>query len=569
MLDAPALQTLENSGFALSELVLERPATNTAELAGLPAWKSIVDVLRADLREVQRRHPLAKVTSIDGFRLFDERFLDSKEMRFELIGVFNRLDRKAFYANTCGEVRFVYRLRYETEQGGSKMTSRLPMTVNVVFLLPADASDCVDTARAFRPETALSSPELARWLTERGPLSRAARAKWTLKSVETNLQTFRIQSSVNVSMAGHIEYSLRVFRPADAARSAFAPAALENTPDVAALKRDPALRGELLAHLKRPEVLAAADRGTFTLPERFLAKNATSFSPRGLARPGNRPFRSLFAPKDFEDVELTRYDNVSSGAALLRRLDGATCTGCHQSRTLAGFHHLGLDQEGPRGFTLTSGMSPHLEAELTRRHAYVTALAAGHAPDDFRPFPERQGVGRGFGAPCGLGDPGFADWTCDAGLTCRKQEDPEIGVCVAAPAVGSACEYGTLSPGNRPDRDRIQDLTRHECAAGHTCVKNFSGFPQGTCATLCQETGDEGACADFLDVDGFQSCLRARKPFDDCAREFVVEMGLAACDAAHPCRQDYVCAKTAAGRDACVPPYFVYQLRLDGYPLKK
>jgi hypothetical protein len=344
---------------------------------------------------------------------------------------------------------------------------------------------------------------------------------------------------------------------------------MENTPDVPALTRNPSLRAELLTYLKQPEVLAAADRGTLNLPARFLATSATSFSPRGLARPGNRPFRALFAPSDFDRVALDGYRTVTTGAALLRRLDGATCTGCHQSRTLAGFHHLGLEDDGPRGFTLTSGMSPHLEEDLRRRNEYVSTLATGATPEEFRPIPERQGVGRGFGAPCGLGDPGFADWNCDEGLTCQKQEDSEIGVCTGKPEIGSACEYGTLTPGPRPHRDRIDALTRHECDAGHTCIKNFSGFPQGTCGAPCEETGASGACADFLDVDGFQNCLRGRKPFDDCAREFVFKTGLRSCDAEHPCRQDYVCARTSEGRDACVPPYFVYQLRLDGYPFAR
>jgi hypothetical protein len=50
----------------------------------------------------------------------------------------------------------------------------------------------------------------------------------------------------------------------------------------------------------------------------------------------------------------------------------------------------------------------------------------------------------------------------------------------------------------------------------------------------------------------------------------VFRTGLRSCDASHPCRQDYVCAKgPKEGSGTCVPPYFVYQLRLDGYPLKR
>lgn len=562
------LKYLEGSGFTLPELTLGQRASNNAELALLPGWKSILEVLRADLAEVKRVHPLAKVTSIDGFRLFDERFLASRELRYELVGVFNRLDRRAFYPDSCGEIRFVYRLRYDTQQGGKPMASRLPMTVNAVFVLARGEQRCAEVARSWQTPGPLESDELSAWLLAHGPLSASARAGWALKSIETNMQTFRIQSSVNVSMAGHIEYSLRVFRATNAERTAFTPAPMENMPDVAALSRDAPLRAELLAHLKRPETLTAADLGTFTLPERFLAKRATSFSPRGLARPGNRPFASLFRASDFDPVTLAGFRTIASGAALLRRLDGASCTGCHQSRTLAGFHHLGIEAGGARAFTLADGMSPHLMNDLQRRRDYTTKLAGGGTPDEFRPVPERQGVGRGFGAPCGLGDTGFAEWTCDPGLSCQKQEDEEIGVCAGTPDIGSACEYGTMIPGPKPHRDRISALSKHTCSPDHACITNFSGFPQGTCGSVCSKTGAAGACADFLDVDGFQNCLRGRRAFDACAAEFVFDTGLRACDAESPCRQDYVCAKTARGPSACVPPYFVYQLRLDGYPLK-
>ncbi len=40
--------------------------------------------------------------------------------------------------------------------------------------------------------------------------------------------------------------------------------------------------------------------------------------------------------------------------------------------------------------------------------------------------------------------------------------------------------------------------------------------------------------------------------------------GLRACDDQNPCRDDYVCARAAHG-GACLPPYFVFQLRVDGH----
>ena len=99
----------------------------------MPALRSLFVTLQGDVATAARPYPLARVTSVDGFRLFDAHWLDSKEMRFALTGVFNRLDRRPFYAGSCGEARFVYRLGYSTLQGGAAMASRLPMTLNVVF----------------------------------------------------------------------------------------------------------------------------------------------------------------------------------------------------------------------------------------------------------------------------------------------------------------------------------------------------------------------------------------------------------------------------------------------------
>ena len=49
---------------------------------------------------------------------------------YALIGVINRLDRVVFKSDSCGELRFLYRLEYEKD----KRASRLPMTINVVFI---------------------------------------------------------------------------------------------------------------------------------------------------------------------------------------------------------------------------------------------------------------------------------------------------------------------------------------------------------------------------------------------------------------------------------------------------
>lgn len=570
VLEPDQLRELEGRGFALARLAVEQDADSTAELSRVPALRTLLATLKGDVASAARPYPLARVTSSDGFRLFDARWLASNEMRFELSGVFNRLDRRPFSAQSCGEVRFLYRLAYRTTQGGAALRSRLPMTLNVVFWIGADGDEsCRSAARAWQSPAGLAGAKFVDWLIDDGPLSSSARGRWRLKSIESNLQTFRLQSSVHPTLAGHIEYDLRVFHAVDQARSGFAPAPMENTPDVTLLKRDRAAAQALLSELRRPQTLLALDRGTLQLPERFLAKQAISFAPRGLERRANRPFSQLFSAADFADLDLHAFETIRSPAALLRRLDGVSCAGCHQSRSIAGFHHVGRDDASEPTFNaLFSGSSAHLAADLVRRRRYVEDLASGAAVDERRPFPERQGVGSGQGAPCGLGDPGFSDWQCGEGYACRKVEDAEIGTCLPeAAAIGVPCEYGALTPGSAPQRDRVA-LTRHECEPSAACTGNFSGFPQGACTASCSSSPAGSACADYLDVDGFQACLRGADSFEACAKQYVLGAAVQACDEQHACRQDYVCVRTRGTGGACLPPYFVYQLRLDGYPLK-
>jgi hypothetical protein len=534
----------------------------------LSGFRSLFGVLERDIYRTTQQHPMAKVTSALGFRLFDVKWLNSKTMFFELSGVFNRLDRRVFYDATCGEVRFVYRLAYAVDQGGERMTGRLPTTLNVVFWVDGD-DECKQAAQAWQSPAGLDPAAQLEWLLSSGALRPEARSHWRLKSVETNVQSVRLQSSVHPTLAGHIDYVMRVFEPTDASRTAFRPAPMENMPDVAAIERSPALKAELLSHLSRADVLAAIDRGTLQLPERFLAKVATSVSPRGSGRSANRPFRRLFTDADFNHLSLSRTKTIRSSVELLRRLDGASCVGCHQSHSIAGFHHVGEDLPTTPAFNaLFRGSSPHLLSDLVRREVYGAAVAEGIQPDEFRPIPERQGLGNGHGAPCGLGDPGLADWQCAPGFSCLNLEDREVGACFELGSVGTPCEWGEMLPNNRPHKDYVTQVVRHACGEWQSCDLNVQGFPLGTCGSTCEAKLPNSTCGDFLDVDGYQACLRTSGTARECAEKFVFQTGLRECDAQTPCRQDAVCVRTKAPDvGACVPPYFVYQLRLDGLPI--
>ena len=54
--------------------------------------------------------------------------------------------------------------------------------------------------------------------------------------------------------------------------------------------------------------------------------------------------------------------------------------------------------------------------------------------------------------------------------------------------------------------------------------------------------------------------------FGDCIKRNSTPAAVRSCDEARPCRDDYVCARSASGTGACMPPYFLFQLRVDGHP---
>jgi hypothetical protein len=465
-------------------------------------------------------------------------------------------------------VRFVYRLAYHVQTKAGPMDSRLPMTVNVVeFQEPAADGSCTAVARSWmRPAGVREQGGEATWLvSEEGPLGAARRKTWTPKSVEVNLQSVRWPSTVRPSMAGHAEYVLRVFHRTEK-EPYLVPAPLENTVDVARLARDAKLRDELVSVLASKETLTRLDQGTLVLPERFLATKAVSVSPHGLARRANRLYASALSGGAFHGIDLTPYPTIRTETALVRRLDALSCPGCHQSRSIAGFHLLGVEPKEDVVDALEVPMSPHLHAELGRRMPYIAAVAEARAPDESRPSPEHAPSDDGLGARCGLGDPGFSAWKCAAGLTCVKTFDAEVGECdtAAGPSIGGACETGAITAELDAHRDTTRLAERGTCGSG-VCEENAVGFPGGMCSGACGVLPAGAACGGIALLTEFNACLAAGTPFDRCLAEHTRPGALRACGFHAPCRDDYVCARGPSG-GTCIPPYFTFQLRVDGHP---
>lgn len=538
-----ALQAAETSGAGFARWVGGATAskdgivTNQA-LMGSPSWPSIADPLRESIAGIQRRDRQAGVgISRHPHRLFDARWLASPDAFFELVGVVNRMDRRPFQSGACGETRLVYRLAYRT----AAMQSRLPMTVNVELRGDAPDADgsCASSARRWQPPQATMPDEaLGRWLVSTdGPLAPQRLAPARIAQVTTNLQSVRWPSAMRPDLGGHAEYMLRAFRW-NAGTRRFDIGPLENTPDVARLKADAPLRKELLQWLQQPANLRALDEATLQIPEKFLATESVSVAPRGQERLANRPFAQVFPAREWRAVADSR--TLQSPQAVLRRLDDLSCAGCHQSRAVAGFHLLGVDRRGAsRTFTAGNALavphSPHLQDELLRRGTYVNAALSTPKPDPFRP----------------LAEPGSTN---------------------AAPeraTVGASCEPTRITQSTNPWLDRAEKLPRIACeGAFSVCEKTSVGFPGGMCSGPCDPLDKNGTCGGIAILSDFNQCLAANKPFGECLAKHTRPGNLRSCSAQQPCRDDYICAQAEGqpeGRGACIPPYFLFQMRVDGH----
>lgn len=617
-----------------------------------PTWAAIAGTLGADLErivgelaidweaEIDRTYDVTAAKTQEGAdaahrgngnvaRIFDVRWLASPDLRTPLAAMVYRPDRADFLPGSCGELRLVYRLAYVA----GAAASRLPVTVNVVFVLPDDGQRCRDVARSFRA-AALSDDAGAERVAASllaGPLA-PGRARFS--QIEVNAQIVRFPSDLERvegrGFAGQALYWMRIFAAHGADQ--LVPVALENTPDVQAIRADPAKRARLVEQILAQ--LDGIDVGVFTLSEDLLATVALSWSTHGSVRLANHPFAAIFEDHPDElavpparDGErfLPAGDPASRRAALLDRLDGATCMGCHQSASTAGFHLLGVDRPQSDaeaaaidGNRLQSPSSPHLLAEVERRRAVAEALAAGRAPDRLRPHPAAPVAGTAArrDLPCTLPAAVHPDaaWSCAPGLECRALAGrdgapPRIGQCVAAaPIAGAACRAVTIASTEPPsatglafnvraftDRVRVETpIFEGSLARGaYDCRPPAIGVPLGRVTRRCRagEPRLAGVDADADEVcaivggKGFEQM--ATGAFDPAAFANGVGRGLLdTCAADRPCREDYICQRLpdfladaphpvprerlAAVHDAglgfCTPTYFVYQLRTDGHP---
>lgn len=553
------LAALERQGLSLAALLGGAESDNRA-LSQLPRFAPVVTELT---REIARAAAGDKGAGVEvarfAHRLFDARFLRLPQARFTLAGVVNRPDRAPFAPASCGEVRLIYRLGYVLDE---QRASKLPMTLGVELTVPRGEGGCrAAAARWLEPGDA--APEArAQWLrSPAGPLAPdLIRLGHDRAQVVVNLQLVRWPSTVRPDLGGHAEYLLRAFRPDGG--GVLRPEPLENTIEPSDF-RDANERGKLAVWLG--ENSARVDAGTAVLPAVFLTSRALSVTPRGLARLANRPFSQVLTASQLTGAANGKV--VKSGAGFVRRLDELSCPGCHQARSVAGFHLLGEDRgEVAPENALALPVSPQVTADLPRRLRIARQLLAGEEPDFSAPFAEHTASLGNYGDACGLGnDATFDGWSCAPDLVCSAIEANEgdaLGRCLPKePQVGDACERGGVS--QTPDRlrDRVKAVATTPCP-NMVCNRSGVGFPGGMCTATCQTPGAD--CGSIAILDPFNACLARGESFLACIRGNVRPAGLRACDEQRACRDDYVCARGASG-GVCLPPYFVFQLRVDGH----
>jgi hypothetical protein len=602
--DNPVMRILEGDGLSIGEILspdqsIDSKVANSA-LYATTSFKKIVDDIGEHLEKIRQGDPLSGVGMKYSHRLFDVGFLKSPLSRMVLVGAVLRMDRGFVDPDTCGEFRLFYRLSYRVSLNGEDVASRLPMAINLVFNAKNKQTEpnltCQEVARRWQKpsglgtDTASVAAHLRKSLFTDDLIAFA-----NLKQVEVNLQSVRWPSAVKTSLGGHAEYLMKVYQWSPQDRS-FHDVYLENQIDVARIAKDPDLKKKLSVWIRNPENLKTIDQGTAVLPQEFLAKQGISVSPGGARRIQNRPFLRTFSPQDFKDLDFSTLEKIKSVNALIRRLDDHTCTGCHQQKSIAGFHFIGKDpdQKYPLNSSLVAG-SPHFLADLPRRREIVNSYLQNQTPDFSRGFAERtdapasvaqlKGTGLidGWGARCSLGkDPSYRNWTCAEGFECRpvykSNLEDSLGVCFAKNKVeiGDYCETGTVqskADGLYSRNDTQEGLVSQPLKdSSQRCFMNKGGFPGGVVWKWdCSQMPKEATCVLLPSKkSGFNDCLAKQKNFVSCIRDFSSPVGLRRCDDTTPCRDDFLCIQAEDSKEgACVPPYFLFQFRVDGHPLDR
>ena len=479
IIDPAALRELDRGQFGLGRLLQpERsaviPLTNS-QLFALPSMAPVRQAIDAEFDRYVARHKASLPGETIGvgenfdFQLFDRELLYSSDTRFVLAGIVNRMDRAYVSQANCGEIRLIYRLTRIAGPtvGENAVSPRLPMTLNFVMQAKGGFNDasltCSEIARRWLAagDLSLTGDELAqKLLAEAGPFDLID--PQNIDRIETNLQIAHAPKSAVRDF--RTDYLLKVFRY-DAPAQRFLETPLENQIDHERIEADENLKRDFKAWLLDPKHFREFDRGTVLIPERFLSLRAVAPTPVGFDVSDLQPEFGLmhgeggagpvFSESDVvaalkkaadDGVEL---QNIRSPGGFERRLNDITCSGCHQTRGIGGFHFPGVDWMAakPSNSTVVPA-SPHFFGDQVRRRDILAALRDGREPDYSRGFSSRPQLrgntelagteyDDGWGAHCYLpgvkaadNDRSFRTWTCAEGLACQvAAKSSRIGMC--------------------------------------------------------------------------------------------------------------------------------------------
>jgi hypothetical protein len=479
--DPLALRELDRGRFGLGRILVPARSVDASltdeQLFALPSMAQVRKALDGEFERYIANHKASLPDESIGvgtsfaFQLFDRALLYSPNTRFVLSGIVNRMDRAYLAEERCGEIRLLYRLtRTAAPEATDAASPRLPMTLNVVLKAKGDRAvgaggetiTCATIARRWLAagDLSLTGAEFADQLTARdGPLDLVSSEN--IDRIETNLQIAHAPKSALRDF--RTDYLMKVF-DYNAQSGKFEEAPLENQIDRERLLADENLKSDFKAWLLSPENFRELDRGTILIPERFLAKGAIAATPVGFAPSDLQPAFGLmqgegnspvFSESDVvaalkkaaEDGAALR--NIRSVAGFERRLNDMTCSGCHQTRGIGGFHFPGVDWMAakPSNATVVPA-SPHFFGDQVRRRDILGSIRDGKHPDYSRGFsgrPQLRGSTElagtdyedGWGAHCYLqaakaadNDKSFRSWTCAEGLACQVASPAtRMGMC--------------------------------------------------------------------------------------------------------------------------------------------
>jgi hypothetical protein len=493
IIDPPALRALDHGKFALGHVLAPARSSDTpltgGELFDLPSMAPVRKALDAEFDRYIAGHKASLPSETIGvgttydFQLFDRAQLYSDHARFVLAGIVNRMDRAYVSEANCGEVRLIYRLvRTDIpdvgvgapEAGEGAISPRLPMTLNIVLkakgdikgddaVVHAEAVTCAEIASRWLAagDWPLTGAELAeKLISADGPLDLVRPEN--IDRIETNTQIAHAPRSAVRDF--RTDYLFKVF-DYNAPSRIFEESPLENQIDRDRIMADEKLKSDFKAWLLDPRHFGELDRGTILIPDRFLATAAIGPTPVGFGPSSLQPAFGLLQGEGDANPVFSENDvaaalkraaesgeellNIRSLAGFERRLNDMTCSGCHQTRGIGGFHFPGVDWmvANPNNSTIVPA-SPHFFGDQVRRRDIVTAFRDGRQPDyshGFASRPQLRGSTElagtqyddGWGGHCYVRHPDSADndasftsWTCAEGLACQPMDKASrIGMC--------------------------------------------------------------------------------------------------------------------------------------------